>query len=68
MAIAVKEQELLDSLHELSNLNANGKQFNFKTADDVYGVMTDIGTVVNDLTINGVADSSNDKLSVIGID
>ena len=68
VAIAVKEQELLDSLHELSNLNANGKQFNFKTADDVYGVMTDIGTVVNDLTINGVADSSNDKLSVIGID
>ena len=68
VAIAVKEQELLDSLHELSNLNASGKEFNFKTADDVYGVMTDIGTVVNDLTINGVADSSKNKLSVIGID
>ena len=68
VAIAVKEQELLDSLHELSNLNASGKEFNFKTADDVYGVMTDIGTVVNDLTINGVADSSNNKLSVIGLD
>lgn len=68
VAIAVKEQELLDSLHELSNLNANGKKFNFKTADDVYGVMTDIGTVVNDLTINGVEGSSNNKLSVIGID
>ena len=68
VAIAVKEQELLDSLHELSGLNASGKQFNFNTADDVYGAMTDIGTVINDLTINGVADSSNNKLSVIGLD
>ena len=66
--IAVKEQELLDSLHELSNLNANGKVFNFNTANDVYGAITDIGTVVNDLTINGVADSTNNKLSVIGLD
>ena len=64
--IAVKEQELLDSLHELSNLNANGKIFNFNTANDVYGAITDIGSVVNDLTINGVADNS--KLSVIGLD
>lgn len=63
---AVKEQELLDSLHELSNLNANGKIFNFNTANDVYGAITDIGSVVNDLTINGVADNS--KLSVIGLD
>ena len=66
--IAVKDQVLLDSLHELSDLNANGKIFNFNTANDVYGVITDIGTVVNDLTINGVADSTNNKLSVIGID
>ena len=64
--IAVKDQVLLDSLHELSNLNANGKVFNFNTANDVYGAITDIGTVVNDLTINGVADNS--KLSVIGLD
>ena len=66
--IAVKEQELLDSLHELSNLNAKGKVFNFNTANDVYGAITDIGTVVKDLTINGVADSTNNKLSVIGLD
>lgn len=64
--IAVKDQVLLDSLHELSNLNANGKIFNFNTANDVYGAITDIGSVVNDLTINGVADNS--KLSVIGLD
>ena len=64
--IAVKEQELLDSLHELSNLNAKGKVFNFNTENDVYGAITYIGTVVNDLTINGVADNS--KLSVIGLD
>ncbi len=64
--IAVKDQVLLDSLHELSDLNANGKIFNFNTANDVYGAITDIGTVVNDLTINGVADNS--KLSVIGLD
>ncbi len=66
--IAVKEQELLDSLHELSNLNANRKVFNFITANDVYGAITDIGIVVNELTINGVADSTNNKLSVIGLD
>lgn len=66
--IAVKDQVLLDSLHELSNLNAKGKVFNFNTANDVYGAITDIGTVVNDLTINGVADSTNNKLSVIGLD
>lgn len=64
--IAVKEQVLLDSLHELSNLNENGKIFNFNTANDVYGAITNIGTVVKDLTINGVADNS--KLSVIGLD
>ena len=46
--------------------DANGKVFNFNTANDVYGAITDIGTVVNDLTINGVADNS--KLSVIGLD
>lgn len=62
----MKDQVLLDSLHELSNLNANEKVFNFNTANDVYGAITDIGTVVNDLTINGVADNS--KISVIGLD
>lgn len=66
--IAVKEQELLDSLHELSNLNAIGKIFNFNTATEVYGAITDIKTVVNDLTINGVADIANNRLSVIGLD
>ncbi len=69
--ISESNQKLLNSLSELSSLNETGKVFTFNNAttkeENVYGVISDIGTVVNDLTINGKAFGDTD-LSVIGID
>ncbi|MGN0031579.1 MAG: hypothetical protein ACI37Q_06470 [Candidatus Gastranaerophilaceae bacterium] len=70
--ISVSNKKLLNSLSELCSLNATGKKFTFNNATEdnkVYGVISDIGTVVNDLTIEGKAFSDTDfDLSVIGID
>ncbi|MCM1339153.1 MAG: hypothetical protein NC191_05740 [Muribaculaceae bacterium] len=71
----IQSTDRLDTLHEIAvftgkengTQETNGliKNFNFKTADNEYESKTDVGTVQNTLSINGVKDST--KLSKINL-